>query len=59
MLQIVYILYLQDEGYTALILAGYMGYVEILKMLLDYGAEVNAQTTVSFAKINTSNINAT
>ena len=37
---------LQDEGYTALNLAGYKGFVEILELLLQYGAEVNATTDV-------------
>ena len=37
---------LQDEGYTALNLAGHKGFVEILELLLQYRAEVNATTNV-------------
>ena len=40
---------LQDKGYTALILAGYKGFVEILELLLQYGAEVNAITKVHYS----------
>ena len=38
---------MQDEGYTALILAGYKGYVEILQLLINHGADVNLRTKVS------------
>lgn len=37
---------LQDGGYTALILASYRGFVEILELLLEHKADVNIQAKV-------------
>ena len=36
----------QDGGYTALILASYRGFVEVLELLLKYKADVNIQNKV-------------
>lgn len=41
----------QDGGYTALILASYRGFVEVLELLLKYKADVNIQNKVFISEI--------
>ena len=36
-----------DDGYTALIIASLLGYVEVARVLLDHGASIDHQNKVS------------